>query len=387
MLPSGVETKRVGHHVYRYWNPQRGTAREAERIRLYGDPLAPPNSPEWKRFFRELEGAMEKIPVFAPGSIGAFITDYRRSDEFTRLSESSQKSYNTCLNKIIVAWGRFGANELTPPAVLEGRDAMKETPGMANQLLSVGRTFYSWGIPLGYAKGNPFDAVGPLAVKDNGHVPWSRWVSDYVLAKAPPDLVRMVRLGMMTCQRESDLVRLGPEQRERNGLWCRPQKTKRKRRAFFIPLGAADALELDRWAETAMVFKAKRWLAPIARHRADLYLYSPKGAPFNPTSLRARYNRWLNLTPEGKELCRLWQEWLAAQVRKYEWEIDPEESLHPTIHGLRGTGILLRRAEGYSNEQISNDVGMSLQMVEHYMRFKDQMEVAERGQRRLQVVE
>ena len=36
---------------------------------------------------------------------------------------------------------------------------------------------------------------------------------------------------------------------------------------------------------------------------------------------------------------------------------------------------------GISIEQIANDIGMSLQMVEHYLRFRDQMEVAEGGQR------
>jgi hypothetical protein len=104
-----------------------------------------------------------------------------------------------------------------------------------------------------------------------------------------------------------------------------------------------------------------------------------EGRAHSPDSLRARYNRWLNKTPEGRELCRLWQDWVVRQIKKYEWDIDPEDTKHPTIHGLRGTGILLRRYAGFSNEQISNDVGMSLQMVEHYMRFRDQMDVAEKG--------
>ena len=384
-LPSGVHTKLVKGRIYRYWHPHRGTDREGQRVRLVGDPTAPVNSAPWKQFYRELDAAMAVVPSFKAGSLGAFIASYRASDEFKRLAESSQNSYNVCLNRLEAAWGDWGANELTPPAVLAGRDAMTDTPGMANHMLSVGRTLYNWGLPLGLCRSNPFEAVGVLVTPDNGHVPWPRWALDYVLANAPPDLIRLVRIGMMTCQRESDLVRMGPEQRERNGIWCRPQKTKRKRRSFFIPLTTTDALELDRWTETPMVFKALRWKQPIARHREDLYLYSPKGAPYSTTSLRARYNRWLNRTAEGRKLCLLWQEWLTKQVRKYEWGIDVEDSKHPTIHGLRGTGILIRRAEGYSNEQISNDVGMSLQMVEHYMRFRDQMEVAERG--RLRVVE
>ena len=73
-------------------------------------------------------------------------------------------------------------------------------------------------------------------------------------------------------------------------------------------------------------------------------------------------------------------------VRKYEWEIDPAEANYPTIHGLRGTGILLRRAAGHDVDQIANDIGMSRQMVERYMRFRDQMEVAAMGQARLKLI-
>jgi integrase len=99
----------------------------------------------------------------------------------------------------------------------------------------------------------------------------------------------MTRLGVMTCQRGSDLIRMGPEHRDRNGLWCRPKKTRKRRRAFHIPLATADALEIDRWAETPMTFTNSRWLKPIDRFRKDLYLYSPKGAQYTADGLRARW--------------------------------------------------------------------------------------------------
>src|SRR5262249_21389884 len=92
------------------------------------------------------------------------------------------------------AWGLLPAKQLTPPAVKAGRDALADTPGMANQMLSVGRTLYSWAIPLGYVNSNPFEHVGPLDIPDRRHVPWQRWTLDAVLANAPEDLRRMVRL-------------------------------------------------------------------------------------------------------------------------------------------------------------------------------------------------
>jgi len=124
----------------------------------------------------------------------------------------------------------------------------------------------------------------------------------------------------------------------------------------------------------------------VSLPRTDLYLYSPRGDPYTETSVRARWNRWLRRTIEGRELCRRWQEWVTGQVRKYEWEIAADDANNPTIHGLRGAGILIRFALGYEVDQIANDVGMSRQMVEHYMRFKDQMQVAAGGSARLKIV-
>jgi hypothetical protein len=60
--------------------------------------------------------------------------------------------------------------------------------------------------------------------------------------------------------------------------------------------------------------------------------------------------------------------------------------MQTTRKALRGTGVLLRWSEGFDVDQISNDIGMSRQMVQHYMRFKDQMGVAADGQKRLHLV-
>jgi hypothetical protein len=89
------------------------------------------------------------------------------------------------------------------------------------------------------------------------------------------------------------------------------------------------------------------------------------------------------LPPEDRELCRRWKEWGGAQVKKYVSDIDPEDADHPTIYGLRGTGILDRAEQGYEVDQIANDIGMSRQNVERYMCFRDQMKVGADGQKRL----
>ena len=121
----------------------------------------------------------------------------------------------------------------------------------------------------------------------------------------------------------------------------------------------------------------------LPRRRQPLFA---EGRQYTADGLRARWGRWLADTPEGREICRRWKEWVVAQVKKYDWDIEPDDADHPTIHGPRGTGILARAEQGYEVDQIANDIGMSRQNVEHYMRFKDQMQVAAQGQKRLRLV-
>src|SRR5882762_2083008 len=330
-LPEGVETKTIRKksgkaYTYYYWNPGRNTDREGERIKL-PDAIKHP-----ARFFAEVERRRNSTPTCYPaGSIGDLITRYRASDEFKRLSEGTQSNYEVHMRRFEAhdTWGMVAVRDLAPITVQTARDAMKETAVMANQMLSVGRTIWDWAIPLDLAKFNPFDKVRDFDIPDRGHVPWPSWVIDYVRTHAWPDLVRMMQLGVMTCQRGSDLIRMGPEHRDRNGLWCRPLKTRKRRRSFHIPLAAADALEIDRWAETPVTFTNSRWLKPIDRFREDLYLYSPKGAQYTADGLRARWGRWLADTQEGRVLCRRWKEWVGTQVKKYDWDIDPDDADHP----------------------------------------------------------
>lgn len=377
-LPEGVHRVISKGRIYYYWSPNRGTGREGERIRL---PNADVNPIAFAREIELLQRAAEPVP--ADGTVAYLTRKYRDSEDFKSLSASTRTSYSLHLDRLDRVWGPLSF-ELNDGAVLAVRDSLVNTPGMANQLLSVGRTVWKWGASIG-VKSNQFFLVKDLPIPDRGHIPWPAWAVEQVCNSASPDLVRMVLLGTMTCQRESDLIRMGPAQREKQGIWCRPRKTRKKRKAFCIPLTPADAKTLDRWATTAITFTNSRWLAPISRHNPHLYLYSPRGVAYTETSLRARWHRWLE-TDDGKALRGRWRAWVVEMVKKYEWEMEPDDALYPTIHGLRGTGILLRRAAGHDIDQIANDIGMSRQMVERYMRFRDQMEIAMAGQAKLQLV-
>jgi hypothetical protein len=101
------------------------------------------------------------------------------------------------------------------------------------------------------------------------------------------------------------------------GIWCRPKKTRRRRKSVFIPLRTADALELDCWAEAPIIFTNTRWKAPRPAHNNEVYLYPPRGAAYTETSLRARWHRWLGGEAE-LAVCVKWRKWLTEQIAKYE---------------------------------------------------------------------
>jgi hypothetical protein len=279
MLPRGVEKTTAKGRAYYYWNPGRGTAREGRRIKL------PNAETEPAAFWKELElYSRQDKPAPLAGSVGYLIQRFRGSEDFKRLSESTQASYGVHLNRFVAAWGGL-SYDLPHGAVIALRDNMAETPGMANHMLSLGRSLWNWGRAIG-VQSNPFLGVANLEVGDVGHIPWPAWTIELVCKTAWPDLVRMVRLGLATCQRESDLIRMGPAQREQQGQWCRPKKTKKKRKAFCIPLTPSDARMLDRWPQTKIAFTAIRWKEPIRRGNPDYYLFSPRGVPYTDQSAR-----------------------------------------------------------------------------------------------------
>jgi hypothetical protein len=145
-LPKGVEKttvrKRNGKvYIYYYWNPGRGTDREGERTKL------PNADTEPKAFWAEVERRRTSTPTTYPaGSIGDLVARYRASDEFKRLSEGTQSNYEVTMRRFEAheTWGMVPVRDLTPLAVQTARDAMKETPVMANQMLKVG--LWDWAI-------------------------------------------------------------------------------------------------------------------------------------------------------------------------------------------------------------------------------------------------
>jgi hypothetical protein len=66
-LPRGAYPVRSKGRLYWYYQPGRGTAVAARRIRIFGDPSALVGTPENERFWRELNHVVSQVIVYPCG--------------------------------------------------------------------------------------------------------------------------------------------------------------------------------------------------------------------------------------------------------------------------------------------------------------------------------
>lgn len=66
----------------------------------------------------------------------------------------------------------------------------------------------------------------------------------------------------------------------------------------------------------------------------------------------------------GRKRVALWTDWERALCERDGEAVDQDTVFKPTLHGLRSTAIVTRRLAGYSVQPVSNDIGMSISMVE-----------------------
>jgi integrase len=369
-LPPDVHAVKAGKRTYYYHQKGRNTDKAGPRTALGSDPTDP-------KFWATLKKLVGESAAPA-GSVKALIDAFACDDnpEWRIYEAGTKRDYRFYLDKVEAAWGPLPAAGVRPSHALALRDTLRDSPGSANHLISVGKALWKWAVPREYATINPFREIAALDDEDDGHWPWPAWAREHVVSHAPPDLARFVHLAVHTGQRESDVVRLGAGAREGAGLWVRPKKTKKRRRALWVPVPRAVAADLDRWEREPLVFVLERRIKPLPIPPGAAYVLSPAGNPYTPEGLRSRWNRWLR-TDDGEALIKRWSAWMRARLERDGEDVAADATFKPTLHGLRSTAVVVRRMAGYTVQQISNDIGMSIPMVTRYSRFMDQKEAAE----------
>jgi integrase len=167
---------------------------------------APPNTPE---FIEEVR--LKRLPqknvrnATAPGTLGALITDYRESSEFTSLAPRTRGDYHKIFDWFAPIDG-VPLAQIDTPAVLKIREKAfrAKKRRFANRVHEVIRLIFGWGLEHGNVTTNP--ALGLKKIPRPKNLPkanraWTDEECDIVLAEATGGLLVAIALGMYSALR------------------------------------------------------------------------------------------------------------------------------------------------------------------------------------------
>jgi len=264
-------------------------------------------------------------------TIGALIDAYEAAWPALprKLSDGTRKQYRRHLKYPRAAWGDLPAASLRPShvqALIESIGATR--PGTANNTLDALRAVCRWAMgPRELLERDPTLGVRHFD-KGAGHKPWTPDQVTFATETFDGVLRRAFFLAIWTGQRVSDIVRLG---------W-----TDVDDRGFNLPQKKTGV---------------QPWCPIFPELEAEMRSWERRPGPFllQETGRNA-----------GKPVS-------TNQV----WKLfDMARKTHPELagavwHGLRANAVIRLRQQGRTGQQISDAVGMSVEMIERYCRYAD----------------
>ncbi|MCW2284720.1 integrase [Rhodoblastus acidophilus] len=200
------------------------------KVRLPG----PPESPEFQKAYADaLAGKTAPKAEAAPaerhprGSLGWLFEQYYRSPEFGNLKASTR----SVRRRVLEPWAEKGGarpfSELSPVDIRRWRDAKRDTPEAANNLLKFLKVVFSWAIERGLAVSNPARDVKKFSSDSEGHHTWTVEEIRQYEARHPIGSKARLALALLlfTSQRRSDVVRLGPADVQDGFISLKQEKT------------------------------------------------------------------------------------------------------------------------------------------------------------------
>ncbi|MHA3915608.1 tyrosine-type recombinase/integrase [Halovulum sp. GXIMD14793] len=178
---------------------------------------------------------------------------------------------------------RYGDFDLRLPAAafLDVRDAWADRPGVADNIIKVVRTMYSWAIERGLTDNNPASGIAKINRKTHtGATPWTAADLKAFKKKHPPGTTAHLWLTLQafTACRIGDAIWLGRDNEvTRDGrVWLEWQPRKKGSAPVSIPM----------MPPLLAATRASKIVGPA-------YILSERGKPFKSTeSLRRRVRKW-----------------------------------------------------------------------------------------------
>jgi integrase len=298
-----------------------------------------PGSPEFmEAYAAALQGGLRTVePIGArkviPRTLSACIVAYYGSAGFQGLRETTRRQKRMVLERMRPAWGDKPIAHLSRANIQDMMNRLALQPGAANIRLKVLRAMLAHAEDIGLIpKGsNPAAGVKLIKSKTEGFRQWSEGEIDQFLEHHKPGSKPRLALMLLlyTCQRRSDVVRMGRQMVSSGTINFRQQKTGTE---LTLPILPALADELER-VKGQMTF-----------------LQTDYGKPFTSAGFGMRFRAW----------CR------EANLN----------GLSP--HGLRKAGATRLAEHGASHKELQAWTGIKdFATLEIYIRKSDQRRLAE----------
>lgn len=326
------------------------------RLPDYDDPAF---DHEYQQLAAPDSAVQRAVPPAKAGSIAALVIAYRASSDFTGIDSAETKSnYMRYLGLISEVHGHRSVSGVRPAHVYVMRDAYKDTPGKANNWLTVFRVLMGFAAKMDWRADNPASGVRALPIGE--HEPWPADLLRVCLEVATPMTRLLIVTGLCSGQRIGDVIRM-------QYGWI----------DGWTGAGSNGAIMQFTQGKTGVDVAVPMhpfWIDELAAlpRSAVTLMYDRSGKPFGTT---------------GAVQSRLRDLMAMDVVREVIADLIARETIREgtsfVFHGLRKNACCYLLEMGLSDNEIGAMLGMSPKMVRHYGKRARALMIAQGAAKRI----
>jgi len=289
-----------------------------------GPPLL--SAPGTPAFVQELADAIASRNAPDGAKISGLVAQYRASDDFQRLAQTTRDLWSPWLDRIRDKFGSLSIRQFdrvtTKPEIRRWHSSWKATPRAADTGLQVLSRLLSFGMAEGKLTSNLCEGIPHLHKSNRSDIIWTAEQLGVLLSHASEEVAWVIKLAALTGLRRGDLLKLAWGHVHLEGS-CIEMKTGKSRgkRTVLIP-----------------ITKELRILLESMPKRAMTVLTSSKKRPWTEDGFGSSW--WKTLQDAGLGDMNL------------------------RFHDFRGTAATNFHRAGFDNREIAETLGWSEERVE-----------------------
>lgn len=294
--------------------------------------------PDFHAEYQRLSTPDQERPRPAKGTLAALVEAYRASADFRKKDPKTRHNQARYLDMVAVEHGHRTVAGVRPSHVYIMRDRMADTPGKANNWLSVFRALMTYATILDWRADNPATGVPILAIGE--HEPWPADLLRVCLEEATPMTRLAIVTGLCSGQRIGDCIRMQYGWISGGIMEFTQQKRRRdgSLKDVAVPMHTFWTDELQK----------------LPRKSVTL-LYERTGRPFKTTgAVQERLRALMAKDPVQEVIADLVAREVIAEGTTF------------SFHGLRKNACCYLLELGLSDTEVGSILGMSPEMVRHY---------------------